>query len=278
MNNLLTKICNHIRHFLVNEPEPVLLSNTLTDQSVWEEASVVSSSVSASVEDTESLPNDKERDYIYNAFKELSPEYLLIVAEMRNLLNSDTKKIIFHALATGLSIDEVASHLGLTTQQINELFHSAILDIKIQSGFVREYLENRIEKDMENEKLKSEIRSLEKHIINKASQQSTKSKLSVSKQKLLLRKPFTECLNLQRRTVNILRDLQIKTLEDLLIFISINGIEALKKQRNFGDSSLTKLEHELQQKGIFRKDGYCELYKYIAPPDSVKTNIKPSYS
>lgn len=229
MNNLLTKICNYVDHLLMGGREPIQLINALEhNTAVWDEATVVSSSV-----------NENEQDFIFKAFKELTPEYLLVISEMRNLLNSDTKKIIFHALATKLSVDDVAEHLGITPEKVRSLFLDAIMDIRIQSGFVREYLNERVKKEM--------------------------------KIKATLLQPLTECLDLEMRTRNIFKALDIYTLEDLLQFTCVNGLSALTKQRRFGDVSLRKLEDELIRKGIFEKGGHCELYKYITLPEQVKT-------
>lgn len=275
MNNLLTKIYNYVKSLLPNDQEPAFLSNALTDHKVsaWDEASVISSSCSMPVEDEKPLPDDKDKesDFIIEAFRNLTPDYLLIVAEMRNLLNSDIKRIIFHALATRLSIDEVADHLGLTHQQVSSIFQEAITDIGIQSGFVRNYLDNGVRKDLEIENLKSDIQLLKERITKMTTKQPSKkkgiSKISVARQKELLGKPLTECLDLQKATIRIFKLLDIETLEELLIFASANGLSALKKQRKFGDSSFMKLQNELIRKGIFDKDGRCELYKYITLPE-----------
>lgn len=245
MNNLLTKICNYVDHLLTGGREPIQLINALEhNTAVWDEATVVSSSVdtSAVIESQQPLPEENkenEQDFIFKAFKELTPEYLLVISEMRNLLNSDTKKIIFHALATKLSVDDVAEHLGITPEKMRSLFLDAIMDIRIQSGFVREYLNERVKKEMNI--------------------------------KASLLQPLTECLDLEMRTLNIFKALDIYTLEDLLRFTRVNGLSALTKQRRFGDVSLMRLENELIRKGIFEKGGHCELYKYITLPEQVKT-------
>ena len=93
------------------------------------------------------------------------PEYLLIISEMRNLLNSDLKKIVFHALATKLSIEEVAGHLGLTPRKVKCIFQEAIMDISIQSGFVRGYLDNGVQKDIEIDTLHSKIQLLKDQLM-----------------------------------------------------------------------------------------------------------------
>ena len=92
----------------------------------------------------------------------------------------------------------------------------------------------------------------------------TSSQIPYVKQKKLLSKPLTHSLDLETRTLTILKAVDIYTLEDLLKFISTNGLAALKKRRNFGNLSLNKLEKELIRKGIFDPSGHCELYQEIA--------------
>ena len=187
---------------------------------------------------------------------------------MRNLLNSDLKKIVFHALATGLSVEKVATHLGLSSQEVKEIFQNAITDISIQSGFVRAHIDNGIRREIEIDKLKSNIQSLKTQLtkdeIKHPAPKRTSSQIPYVKQKKLLSKPLTHSLDLETRTLTILKAVDIYTLEDLLKFISTNGLAALKKRRNFGNLSLNKLEKELIRKGIFDPSGHCELYQEIA--------------
>lgn len=271
MINLLTKIRDYVKLLLPDDQKPTFLSNALTDHkaTTWEEASAVSSSVNIPTANEQPPEDnkDKESDFIIEAFKSLSPEYLLIVSEMRDLLNSDLKKIVFHALATGLSVEDVAKHLGITPQEVKRIFQDAIMDISSQPGFVRAHLDSHIQKDMEIDQLKSKIRSLEALLIKEEIKQPAKKeatpKIPYEKQKRLLSKPLTQCLRLEIRTINTFKALDICTLEDLLKFTSTNGLAALKEQRNFGRLSLNKLESELIRKGIFDPNGHCELYKEI---------------
>ena len=271
MINLLTKIRDYVKLLLPDDQKPTFLGNTLAEYkaTTWEEASVVSSSVHIPTanEQPPEENKDKESDFIIEAFKSLSPEYLLIVSEMRNLLNSDLKKIVFHALSTGLSVEDVAKHLGITPQEIKRIFQDAIIDISIQSGFVRGHLNSCIQKDMEIDQLKSKIQSLRRKLAKEEIKHSTKketpSYISYEKQKELLTKPLSQCLNLETRAINTCKAYDIYTLEDLLKFTSTNGLATLKEHRYFGSISLNRLESELIKKGIFDPDGHCELYKEI---------------
>lgn len=272
MINLLTKIRDYVQLLLPDDQKPSFSSHVLTDhkETTWEEASIVSSSVNIPTADEQppEEKRDKESDFIIEAFKRLTPDYLLIVSEMRNLLNSDLKKIVFHALATGLSVEKVATHLGLSSQEVKEIFQNAITDISIQSGFVRAHINNGIRREIEIDKLKSNIQSLKTQLtkdeIKYSAPKRTSSQIPYVKQKKLLSQPLTHSLDLETRTLTILKAVDIYTLEDLLKFISTNGLAALKKRRNFGNLSLNKLEKELIRKGIFDPSGHCELYQEIA--------------
>lgn len=272
MINLLTKIRDYVQLLLPNDQKPSFSGHVLTDhkETTWEEASIVSSSVNIPTADEQppEEKRDKESDFIIEAFKGLTPDYLLIVSEMRNLLNSDLKKIVFHALATGLNVEKVATHLGLSSQEVKEIFQNAITDISIQSGFVRAHINNGIRREIEIDKLKSNIQSLKTQLtkdeIKHPAPKRTSSQIPYVKQKKLLSQPLTHSLDLETRTLTILKAVEIYTLEDLLKFISTNGLAALKKRRNFGNLSLNKLEKELIRKGIFDPSGHCELYQEIA--------------
>ena len=269
MINLLTKIRDYVKLLLPNDQKPTLLGNVLPDPKaeIWEEACIVSPPVNLPEEEERPTQEvkDKECDFIIEAFKSLSPEYILIVSEMRNLLNSDLKKIVFHALATKLSVEEVATHLGFTPQEVKDIFQAAIMDISIQSGFVREYLNNRIQKDREINELNSKLQLLRNQLvmeeIRHPAKKKTVSKIPYDRQKKLLSKPLTQCLDLETRTLTIFKSVDIYTLEDLLKYISTKGIATLTLQKNFGSISLDRLEKELIRKGIFDSNGHCELYQ-----------------
>lgn len=275
MINLLTKICDYVKLLRPDDQKPILLSNTLTDHNaltdhkaaIWEDACIVSPPANRPEEEKRPTQEDKDKecDFIIEAFKSLSPEYLLIVSEMRNLLNSDIKKIVFHALATKLSVEEVAEHLGLTPQDVKGIFQEAITDISIQSGFVREYLNSSILKEREIRELYAKIQLLRNQLLTESAkhptQKKTTSKIPYAKQKKLLSKPLTQCLDLETRTLTVFRSVDIYTLEDLLRYISTKGIATLMTQKNFGSLSLSRLENELISKGIFDPDGHCKLYQ-----------------
>lgn len=269
MINLLTKIRDYVKLLLPNDQKPTLLGNLLPDPKaeIWEEACIVSPPVNLPEEEERPTQEDKDKecDFIIEAFKSLSPEYLLIVSEMRNLLNSELKKIVFHALATKLSVEEVATHLGFTPQEVKDIFQAAIMDISIQSGFVREYLNNRIQKDREINELNSKLQLLRNQLvmeeIRHPPKKKTVSKIPYDRQKKLLSKPLTQCLDLETRTLTVFRTVDIYTLEDLLRYISTKGIATLTLQKNFGSISLDRLEKELIRKGIFDSNGHCELYQ-----------------
>lgn len=256
MTNWLTKIFNN-----VNPPLAISQGDTSIhaiptekEETTWEEAKVVSSSSRIPLESEEPLPDSKEKEtqILFEAFKKLTPEYFLVIAEMRNLLNSPVQKIVFHALSTGLSSEQVAIHLGITQDEVSTIYQEAIVEIQIQSGFVRRYLDAGVLK--ENTSV-SKVKKQKSDSHPQEEEEATK--------KALLSEPLHKCLNLETRTLTIFRNVSLYTLEDLLRFASTKGIEALIHQNGFGRLSLNKLTDELIQKGIFKPDGSCELYKYM---------------
>ena len=69
--------------------------------------------------------------------------------------------------------------------------------------------------------------------------------------------------DLDTRTINTLRKMEIYTLEDLLRYTKGKGLQTLLKYRGFGVHSLALLKERLIKKGVFERTGTSELYKYI---------------
>lgn len=266
MKNWLTKIFNNVKPPLAISQGDTFFQATPTESEgvTWEDAHIVSSSSSIPVEAEAPSADKKEKEtqILFEAFKKLTPEYFFVIAEMRNLLNSQIKKIVFHALSTGLSIEQVAMHLGITHTEVNTIYQDAIVDIQIQSGFVRRYLDNGVRKEIISE-----------FEANRQKSDSHSQPNETTKQ-VLLSEPLHKCLDIETRTITTFRVLDLYTLEDLLRFASAKGLEALTQQRNFGQSSLNKLTNELIRKGIFKADGSCELYKYIFDTDKEKPSLE----
>lgn len=212
---------------------------------------------------------EKESDFVYDAFRKLTPEYMLIITEMRNLLNSEQKKMVFHALATHLSIREVAEHMHIPPQKVKVLFQEAIKDIRAKTGFVKAYLDEGTKKDYKIKALKSDVKSLRAKIQEMEAKKSLRRKHAEEKIPLkelisFLKKPYTQCLDIETRTVNIFKCADVYTLEDLVRYaLENNGFENLKRIRNFGYISLKKLEDELIKKGVMEEGGHSELFQYI---------------
>lgn len=281
MVNWLTKLFN-------KEKPPLAISqgNTSfhaipkkTEEASWEEAHVVEPSspnipIEADVEpsspdipieahiepsspgipEAETPPadnKDKETQILFEAFKKLTPEYFFVIAEMRNLLCTEIKKIVFHALSTGLSVEDVALHLGISHTKVNTIYREAIRDIRMQTGFVKRYLDNAGRKKMPSEQ---EVNEQETDLPPQPEKTTRKCLLSDS---------LRECLHLETRVINIFRYLELNTVEDLLRFTSAKGLAYLTKQRNFGKVSLSRLTDELIRKGIFKPDGSCDLYNEL---------------
>lgn len=198
--------------------------------------------------------NPKEDAQIrYEAHQHLTPEYFLVIAEMRNLLDSATKKTVFYALSTGLSVADVAAHLEMTHHEVNAIYWQTIEDIQRQSGFIRRYLDNEIQKEALENKQPAE--------------KEMTSEIPSAEQIALLSRPIGECISVGARILNTFKSLEIKTVEDLLRYAAVHGLKTLKYQRNFSEGSLCTLTNELIQKGILKADGTSELYKYITKPN-----------
>lgn len=283
MMSMLTRLRDYAKLLFTREQKLCLVNNAFTDPDATLQEEVLI--VSPTPEEQPSVPEQQrveaqpqpvsskkyvtEKDVVYESFKKLTPEYLFIITEMRNLLNSENKKFVFHALATHISIKKVAKHLKITQRKVKIIFQEALVDIGIQTGFIRSYLDESEKKDKEIRELKSKIISLNARINKLQDEQALRmkfagEKISLENQQLLLKKPLTVSLDLDTRTYNALRDNHIDTLEDLVRYILENEeIERLKTLHNFGEVSFKRLKSELFKKGIMDVSGHCELLRYV---------------
>ena len=283
MMSMLTRLRDYAKLLFTREQKLCLVNNAFTapDATLQEEVLIVS----PTPEEQPSVPEQQhveaqpqpvppkkyvtEKDVVYESFKKLTPEYLFIITEMRNLLNSENKKFVFHALATHISIKKVAKHLKITQRKVKIIFQEALVDIGSQTGFIRSYLDEREKKDKEIRELKSKVILLNARIKELQNEQVLRmkfagEKISLKDQQLLLKKPLNVSLDLDTRTNTALNSNHIETLEDLMKYILKNEeMERLKTLHNLGEVSYKRLERELFKKGIMDVNGHCELLRYV---------------
>lgn len=281
--SMLTRLRDYAKLLFTREQKLCLVNNAFTapDATLQEEVLIVS----PTSEEQPSVPEQQhveaqpqpvppkkyvtEKDVVYESFKKLTPEYLFIITEMRNLLNSENKKFVFHALATHISIKKVAKHLKITQRKVKIIFQEALVDIGSQTGFIRNYLDEREKKDKEIRELKSKVILLNARIKELQNEQVLRmkfagEKISLKDQQLLLKKPLNVSLDLDTRTNTALNSNHIETLEDLMKYILKNEeMERLKTLHNLGEVSYKRLERELFKKGIMDVNGHCELLRYV---------------
>jgi len=280
---MLTRLRDYAKLLFTREQKLCLVNNAFTapDATLQEEVLIVS----PTPEEQPTVPEQQhveaqpqpvppkkyvtEKDVVYESFKKLTPEYLFIITEMRNLLNSENKKFVFHALATHISIKKVAKHLKITQRKVKIIFQEALVDIGSQTGFIRSYLDEREKKDKEIRELKSKVILLNARIKELQNEQVLRmkfagEKISLKDQQLLLKKPLNVSLDLDTRTNTALNSNHIETLEDLMKYILKNEeMERLKTLHNLGEVSYKRLERELFKKGIMDVNGHCELLRYV---------------
>lgn len=283
MMSMLTRLRDYAKLLFTREQKLCLVNNAFTapDATLQEEVLIVS----PTPEEQPTVPEQQhveaqpqpvppkkyvtEKDVVYESFKKLTPEYLFIITEMRNLLNSENKKFVFHALATHISIKKVAKHLKITQRKVKIIFQEALVDIGSQTGFIRSYLDEREKKDKEIRELKSKVILLNARIKELQNEQVLRmkfagEKISLKDQQLLLKKPLNVSLDLDTRTNTALNSNHIETLEDLMKYILKNEeMERLKTLHNLGEVSFKRLKSELFKKGIMDVSGHCELLRYV---------------
>lgn len=283
MMSMLTRLRDYAKLLFTREQKLCLVNNAFTapDATLQEEVLIVSPTpeeqptvpeqqrVEAQPQPVSSKKYVTEKDVVYESFKKLTPEYLFIITEMRNLLNSENKKFVFHALATHISIKKVAKHLKITQRKVKIIFQEALVDIGSQTGFIRSYLDESEKKDKEIWELKSKVILLNARIKELQNEQVLRmkfagEKISLKDQQLLLKKPLNVSLDLDTRTNTALNSNHIETLEDLMKYILKNEeMERLKTLHNLGEVSYKRLERELFKKGIMDVNGHCELLRYV---------------
>ncbi len=283
MMSMLTRLRDYAKLLFTREQKLCLVNNAFTapDATLQEEVLIVS----PTPEEQPTVPEQQhveaqpqpvppkkyvtEKDVVYESFKKLTPEYLFIITEMRNLLNSENKKFVFHALATHISIKKVAKHLKITQRKVKIIFQEALVDIGSQTGFIRSYLDEREKKDKEIRELQSKVILLNARIKELQNEQVLRmkfagEKISLKDQQLLLKKPLNVSLDLDTRTNTALNSNHIETLEDLMKYILKNEeMERLKTLHNLGEVSFKRLKSELFKKGIMDVSGHCELLRYV---------------
>ena len=130
MMSMLTRLRDYAKLLFTREQKLCLVNNAFTapDATLQEEVLIVS----PTPEEQPSVPEQQrveaqpqpvppkkyvtEKDVVYESFKKLTPEYLFIITEMRNLLNSENKKFVFSHIAQGARAKNYKSAITWLTQ------------------------------------------------------------------------------------------------------------------------------------------------------------------
>lgn len=215
--------------------------------------------------------------YLFKSVKKIVPFFRLIIQEMGQLIPHEQKKAIFLEVVSGKGISEVAQNLGISFARACYFYESALAIIRSHQGFFNNYLNILADKELEINKLQIQNNNLKQHIemihtvleqerVKKDNDQLTEmaeENIPLRIVKLLSLNLLAE-LDLDTRTINCMKVLDIVTVEDLLRFIkSRGGLKSLYLARNFGVKSCKTLVLKLEALGVMDSEGNSCLFKYI---------------
>lgn len=215
--------------------------------------------------------------YLFKSVKRIAPIFHMIIQEMSRLIPHEQKKAVFLEVISGKGISEVAQNNGISFARASYLYDSALSTINKHQGFFSNYLNILDDKELEINSLRIQNKNLRQHIemihtvLEKERSEKDNGQLTGMAEenipwtivKLLSLNILTE-LNLDTRTINCMKVLDIVTIEDLLRFIKIGGgLKSLYLARNFGVKSCKALVHKLEKLGVIDSEGNSRLFKYI---------------
>lgn len=215
--------------------------------------------------------------YLFKSVKRIAPIFRLIIQEMSQLIPNEQKRTVFMEVLSGKGISEVAKNSGLSFTRTCYLYESALAIVRSHQGFFSNHLTILADKETEINRLKIQNNNLKQHIkaihtvLEKERVKGNNEELTGMAEenipwtivKLLSMNLLTE-LNLDTRTINCMKVLDIVTVEDFLRFIkNSGGLKSLFMARNFGEKSCKILVHELEKLGVIDSEGNSNLFKYI---------------
>lgn len=211
----------------------------------------------------EKLLESKEKLFLLQSLKELTPTIRVLIKELAWLIRSDERRelFLFIALEEG-SLKDYADRNHQSDREVQKVFEGLVFEIKRQAQFLRNYKE-------ENIFLKARLRSYEingrkeKVPERKRSEEEESNQIVISEKiTALLNTSINELgFNIRAQRALVLTDME--TLRHLLHFTHKYGFKKLQCLRQLGARSQANIEARLKELDILDAEGNCELYKYL---------------
>lgn len=211
--------------------------------------------------------------FLFQSIKKTTPLLRALINETALLIPDEFKRNIYKETTLSMKLSDVAQKYNITNEKARYIYDSAIKCINDNLGFILEYRNTLELKDLKIKKLEIAVRNQEEVIENlsillrcyadKPYKTPTPVKYIPYKDLMILSMSLETDFNLEFRTVNCLRAIDINTIEDLLRFVRDNGAESLLNMRNFGVKSLVQLRSTLVESDIIDSEWKSYLFEYL---------------
>lgn len=203
----------------------------------------------------EELKQDKEKLFVLQSLKDLTPIIRILIEELSNLIRNNERRELFLFITLQGSLKEYAAQHHKSTHEAQGMFQSLVLEVKNQAQYLRDYKELNI---FLNSRLKSyELSARTKGEVKESDKPQLTENINA-----LLNTPICE-LGFNTRVQHAFALTNMETLRHLLLFTRTNGFKKLCSLRQFGSTSQANVEFRLKELNILDAEGNCELYQYL---------------
>lgn len=205
--------------------------------------------------------------FLISSIKKVSPLFRFVITEISLLIDDEYKREIFLEAMLSKDLSQVANDYNLSAKKVQAIYHETLNSLLAKSGFLVNYHQVMLEKDREIKRLNILNRSMGESLDKVLKQNSDlfciKPLEYIPNEYVDLLSKELRDLNLDLRAFNCLYALKLRTVEDLLRYVKLNGFEKLKDMRNFGDKSLAELKKVLIANRIIDSNGDSLLFVFI---------------
>lgn len=212
--------------------------------------------------------------YLFKSRNKLAPLLRVLIDEMALLIPNEKKRNIFIDVSSNMNLPEVSVKYSLTYDQLCYQYDSALKIIIKKSGFLTGFRDKMAEQqthlrrlEILNKNQNNEIERLynllnDTHYDEIVDMRESYQFIPYPVIKVLSMR-FDTDFKLETRTLNSLRGLEIRTVEDMLRYIKGYGLKRLMSARRFGVSSMNNLKEELVKAGIIDENENSVFFKYL---------------
>lgn len=221
------------------------------------------------IKEKEKLLQKLDHDiFILKNIYDLTPAFKLILIETSKLIPNEIEQAIFLDMVIGKkSIANLAKDYHRTIKTIVNIQKSNINIISAKIGFLQTYRNQLAQLYWEKRKLEFTLRTQMEQIkalsslLPDKNVQTPPEEITPEIAQLLTTRLYD--MELDVRTLNCFKSLNLNTLEDLLRLTKLNGFDGLLMCRNFGNKSLRSLKRTLVDADIIDENEWSYLYNYL---------------